>query len=114
MSDFATALTTEAAGFSNREGRKVVVKNETFFVFATGVIVELLSFVCRSQSGDGESLGLTPSKERRAVCARQDGDFAADLAELVDFTVIFIRRERSSLDRLNKIILFFAAIFRMG
>ena len=36
------------------------------------------------------------------------------MAELVDFPVIFIRREPSSPDRLSKIILFFAAIFRMG
>ena len=45
MSDFATALTTEAAGFSNREGRKVVVKNEAFAFGSASISVDLLGFV---------------------------------------------------------------------
>ena len=45
MADFAPALATEAAGFADGEGRKVVVKKKAFAADATGVSVDLLGFV---------------------------------------------------------------------
>ena len=45
MADFATALATEATGFSDGEGREVVMKEEALAADATGVSVDLLGFV---------------------------------------------------------------------
>ena len=45
MSDFATALATEATCFSDGERREVVVKEEAFAADATSVGIDLLGFV---------------------------------------------------------------------
>lgn len=45
MPDFAAALATEAAGFTDGEGRKVIVEEESFTLGAAGVSVDLLGLV---------------------------------------------------------------------
>ena len=57
VADFAAVDATHAAGFTDGEGREVVVQDEALAVFATGVVVEVLLFIGRGQRGDGERLG---------------------------------------------------------
>ncbi len=83
MADFAAALTPEATGFADGEGREVVVQDEAFAIGTAGVGVDLLGFVERSEGSQADSLGFAASEERGAVGAGKNADFAGEGAHLV-------------------------------
>src|SRR5690606_7265766 len=76
VTDFAAVKTTDTTGFTNAERREVVVQHEALAVFATGVVVDELCFVSRSQRSDREGLSFPTSEQGRTVCAWQKIDLA--------------------------------------
>jgi hypothetical protein len=84
VADLAAVDATHAAGFTDGEGREVVVQDEALLVFATGVVVEC----CFSSAGASvvmaERLGFATGEDGGAVNARQGADFAVERAEVAD------------------------------
>ena len=73
VTDLAAVDATHAAGFTDGEGREVVVKDEALAVFATGVVVEVLLFIGRGQRGNCRGPGFLRgrrwrNRERVAGC----------------------------------------------
>ena len=88
VTDFATILAAEAPGFADRERREVVVEEEALAVFATGVVVEFLGFVERSEGCEGDRLGFAAGEEGGAVDAREDVDFRGERADFVETATV--------------------------
>jgi hypothetical protein len=88
VADLAAVDATHAAGFTDGEGREVVVEDEALLVLATGVVVEALFFIGRSQRGDGERLGFAAGENGGAVDAWQGADFAVKRAEIADAAAV--------------------------
>ena len=88
VADFATVDATHASAFADGEWREVVVEDEAFFVFATGVVVEMLLLVGGCQRGDGERLSFSAGENGGAVNAWQGANFAVKSAEVTDGTAV--------------------------
>ena len=81
VADFAAVRAADAAGFTDGEGREVVVQDEALAGLAAGVGVEVLGFVGGRERGEGEGLGFAAGEEGGAVGAREQADFAAERAD---------------------------------
>ena len=88
MADLAAVLTTKAAGFADAEGREIVVKHEALGVWAAAVGIDHLGFFGRSEGRDAESLGFATGKERAAVRAGKEPDFAGERTQIVESTAV--------------------------
>ena len=84
VADFAAAGAADAAGFTDGERREVVVQDEALGRLAAGVAVEVLGFVGGREGREGERLRFAALEERAAVRAREQADFGAELADLVE------------------------------
>ena len=83
MADFPPARAAEAAGFADAEGREVVVQKETLRGFAATVGVDVLRFLDRRERGQRHRLRFATLENGRTMGAREDADFARDLAQVV-------------------------------
>jgi hypothetical protein len=88
VADFAAVDAAHAAGFTDGEGRKVVMQDEALAVLAARVVVEILLFVGRGQGGDGQRLGLATGENGGAVDARQRADFPVQRPQVADCPAI--------------------------
>src|SRR6516165_10897948 len=82
MADFASAGTTETAGFTDTERRKVVMKNEPLGLIPAGVAINHLGFLGGGERCERDGLGLTTGKQRRSVRTRQETHFRAQRPDL--------------------------------
>ena len=88
VADFAATGAAEAAGLTNRERRKVVVKDEALGLHAAGEGVEALGFLGRPEGRDDEALGIAALEEGGTVDAGEDVDLGADLAERLGIAAV--------------------------
>ena len=79
VADFTPSRSAEPAGFADREGREVVVQQESLLVGSLQRVDELLVFTC-AERRHHQRLRFTAGEQRRAVGARQHADFADDRA----------------------------------
>ena len=77
MADFAAARRADAAGFTDRERREVVVQQEGFLVGALQRVDELL-VLAGAERGDHDRLRLAAGEQRRTVRARQEAGLDDD------------------------------------
>ena len=73
VADFAAVQAADAAGLTDREGREVVVEDETLGRLAAGVAVEVLRLVAGRERRQAERLRLAAGEERGTVRARAAG-----------------------------------------
>ena len=66
VADFAAVQAADATGFTDGEGREVVVEDEALGDFAAGVAVEVLRFVAGSERGQAERLGFAARRRARS------------------------------------------------
>jgi hypothetical protein len=83
VADLATTGRAGAAGFTDGEGREVVMEDEALRRGAAGVTVEFLRFLRSWRGSRAEGLVSPPGKERAAVAARDHANFAAELADVI-------------------------------
>ena len=83
MADFAAVHAAEAAGFTDAEGREVVVQNKAFGRFTAGVGVEVLRLVSRREGRQGHGLRLAALEEGGSVGPGQHADFGFEFAQVV-------------------------------
>jgi len=83
VADFASAHRRHPLDLVHRVGREVVVEHVRLVVIALD-IVDVLDVELSPQRRSGERLRFAAREERRAVHARQDVEFAGDLAYLVE------------------------------
>ncbi len=78
MADLASPGCAGSSGFSDAEGRKVVMQNKTLRLFSAAVRIEHLRFFRRRQCGQGQRLRFAPLEQGRTMGARQHADFATN------------------------------------
>ncbi len=83
VADFAAAGRAHAAGFTDREGREVIVQEERLFVRSRQRVDELLIFA-GAEGGHHERLRFAAGEQRRAVGTGQHADFRHDRAHRLD------------------------------
>ena len=84
VADFAAALTADAAGFADGEGREVVVQDEALRVRAAGVGVQFLRVVGGASVASATAC-VSPRANSAEPCARgSNADFAGERAEVVE------------------------------
>ena len=83
MADFAPARAADAAGFADAEGREVVVQKETLRGFAATVGVDVLRLLDRRERDERQRLRFATLENGRTMGAREDADFARDLAQVL-------------------------------
>ena len=88
VADFAAARAAGAAGFADAERREVVVQDEALRGLAAGVAVEILGFVGGRERREGDRLRFAALEERAAVRAREQADFGAELADLIEVAAV--------------------------
>ncbi len=81
MADFTTTRRTEAAHFTDRIGREVVVQHEVFIVQASEAVDHLLG-VLGAQRGGADRLRLATGEQGRTMGARQEADHRLDRTDL--------------------------------
>ena len=84
VADFAAARAAQELHFANAERREVVVQHEALELVLLEEQVEPLHVFLGAERQRRQSLRFAASKQRRAVYARQQADFAGDLANLVE------------------------------
>ena len=77
MADFATTRRTEAADFTDRVGREVIVEHEVLVRQAVEAVDHLLR-VAGAERGGRDRLRLATGEQGRAMRARQEVDFRFD------------------------------------
>src|SRR5260370_2940208 len=88
VDNFAGAGATKAFYFAEAERREIVVEHEAVELVLREEQVEALHVFLGAESERCESLGFTASEERGAMNAREQADFASDLADLVEGAAI--------------------------
>ena len=88
VADFAAAGAAQELHFADGERREVVMQHEALERFVLEEQVEALHVFLGAQGQRGEGLRFAAGEERRAVHARQQADFAGDLANLVEGAAI--------------------------
>src|SRR5260370_38001336 len=88
MANFAAAGATKEFYFADAERREIVVEHEAVELVLREEQVEALHVFLGAEGKGGESLGFTASEERGAMNAREQADFASDLADLVEGAAI--------------------------
>src|SRR5712664_4617897 len=88
VADFAAAGATKEFHFTHAERREVVVQHEALELVLREEQVETLHVFLSAKSESGERLGFAASEKRGAVNAREQADFASDLADLVKSAAI--------------------------
>src|SRR6266478_4764455 len=88
MANFAAAGATKEFYFAHAERREIVVEHEAVELVLREEQVEALHVFLGAEGKGGESLGFTASEERGAMNAREQADFASDLANLVEGAAI--------------------------
>jgi hypothetical protein len=87
VADFAALRRAEAAGFTDRERREVVMEQERILRLAFRRIDDLR--VARgAERDDDQRLGLAAREQRRTVRARQHADAHRDRADVVELTPV--------------------------
>jgi hypothetical protein len=84
VADFATSRTAQELHFADGKRREVVVQHEALEGFVLEQQVQALHVFLGAEGERGQGLGFAAGEERRAVHARQQADFAGDLANLVE------------------------------
>src|SRR2546430_11609193 len=87
MADLTPPGRPQRPRLAHAEGREVVVMHEALELLQAEPI-KLLLVPDGAQRHDAEGLGLTPGEKRRPVRARQNADFAGDLADLGGLSTI--------------------------
>jgi hypothetical protein len=77
MADFTPSRCADAAGFTDREGREVVMQQERLLVGSVQRVDPLLVFA-GAERCDHDRLRFTAGEQRRTVRARQQADFRND------------------------------------
>ena len=90
VADFTTARRTEAADFTDRIGREVIVQHEVF-VGQAGQPVDHLLGVLGAERGRADRLRFTAGEQRRTVCARQEVHHRLDRTDLRGGTTVDAR-----------------------
>ncbi len=80
MADLAPARRAHAAGFADRIGREIIMQQEVFLIGAFQRVDPLLVFA-GAERRHAKRLGFAAGKERRAVGAGHNADFADDRAD---------------------------------
>src|SRR5690242_7571431 len=80
MADLAPLGAAEAAGFADREGRKIVVQKEGFLV-GPRQRIDVLLVLTGTERCHHERLSLAAGEQRRAMGARQYADLDHDVAD---------------------------------
>src|SRR5260370_27936196 len=88
MANFGAAGATKEFFFADAERREIVVEHEAVELVLREEQVEALHVFLGAEGKGGESLGFTASEERGAMNAREQADFASDLAVLVEGAAI--------------------------
>src|SRR5258708_521999 len=88
VANFAAARATKEFYFADAERRGIVVEHEAGELVLGEEQVEALHVFLGAEGKGGESLGFTASEERGAMNAREQPDFASDLADLVEGAAI--------------------------
>src|SRR6267378_8685330 len=83
VADFAAAGAAKEFHFTHAERREVVVQHKAFELVLREEQVETLHIFLGAESESGERLGFATSKERGAMNAGKQADFAGDPADLV-------------------------------
>ena len=90
MTDFAATRRAEAAHFTDRIGREVVVQHEAGIAEAFQTIDHLLG-ILGAERGGANRLGFAAGEQRRAVGARQEADDGFDRADLIELAAVDAR-----------------------
>src|SRR6266852_8792774 len=128
MANFAAAGATKEFYFADAERREIVVEHEAVELVLREEQVETLHVFLGAEGKGGESLGFTASEERGAVNAREQADFASDLADLVEGAAIgtaasvknvvtediFAEAFKGALGQRALLVHFFLGLFRNG
>src|SRR6267378_3500639 len=83
VADFAAAGAAKEFHFTHAERREVVVQHKALELVLREEQVETLHVFLGAESESGERLGFATSKERGAMNAGEQADFASDLADFV-------------------------------
>src|SRR3972149_1399752 len=84
VADLPATRTAQEFHFAHGKRRKVIVQHEALEGIVLEQQIQALPVLFGAQGQRGQGLGFPAGKEGRAVYARQQADFAGDLANLVE------------------------------
>src|SRR3954470_14708813 len=87
MTDFAAPRTREAADFTDRERREVVMEHEALVVLP-GDVLDFLLVVRRAQRAGDQRLRFSTREDNGTVDARQDARLGPDRPNLVKLAAV--------------------------
>ncbi len=88
MTNLATARAADAAGFTDREIREVVVQNELLLAGAAGVGIKFLGVLARAERCQREGLRFSALEDGRTMSPRQQPNLTVNRAHLFEATAI--------------------------